>query len=75
METRVEKEHIDCAGAWWWQRPVLEHSGEHALNFQIANVSIAGDVQLFLTKSWGEPILNSQALERIQLSMFADTEK
>ena len=75
METRVEEEHVDCGGSRLLQRTVFEHSGKHFLNLQIADVSIAGDVQLFLTESWGEPILNSQALERIQLSVFPDVEK
>jgi len=75
METRIEKEHIDCAGPRVLQRTLFEHSGKHSLNLQIADVSIAGDVQLFLTEGWGEPILNSQALERIQLSVFPDVEK
>ena len=75
METRVEEEHVDCGGSRLLQRTVFEHSGKHSLHFQIADVSITGDVQLFLTESRGEPVLYSQTLERVQLSMSADIEK
>src|SRR5712692_5953576 len=75
METRVEKEHINCSCAGVLQRTVFEHSGEHSLNFQIADVSIAGDVQLFLTESRGEPVLNSQALAFVGLKVFSDADQ
>ncbi len=75
METRVEKEHINCAGSGVLQRTVLEHSGKHSLHFQIADVSITRDVQLFLTESWGKPVLYSQAFDRVQLRVFADIEE
>src|SRR5437660_3182780 len=75
METRVEIDNIDCAGSRWLQRTVFEHSGKHFLNLQITDASIAWDVQLFLTESRGEPVLNAQALALVQLKMFSDTEK
>src|SRR5436853_7884135 len=75
METRVEIDNIDCAGSRWLQRTVFEHSGKHFLNLQITDASIAWDVQLFLTESRGEPVLNAQALALVQLKMFSDNEK
>src|SRR5437763_13284181 len=75
MEARVEKEHIDCSGSRCWQRTVFEHSGKHFLNLQIVDVSITCDVQLFLTESRGEPVLNARALALVQLKVFSDTEK
>src|SRR5438094_591053 len=75
MEATVEKKHKDCSGSRWLQRTVFEHSGKHFLNLQIADVSIAWDVQLFLTESRCEPVLNSQALAFVGLKVFPDTEK
>src|SRR5437588_11285610 len=75
METRVEINNINCANSRRRQRSLLEHSGEHALDFQITDVSIPGDVQFFLTESRGEPVLNPPALALVHLKMFADIEK
>src|SRR6266545_2508377 len=75
METRVEIDNINCANSRGWQRALLEHFGEHSLYFQIADVSIPGDVQLFLTESRGEPVLNPPAFALVHLKVFADIEK